>query len=655
MATTENEYYLRTILLLAEGGSYISKQVLYRELSGDLNKLLKQFEHKLKHELHEKQIEKLFPRNGNTSVDTWDLQMLIIVVLRLFHNTLRYEDKRNLQYIKMLRHEVQAHSPSVTLDDVQYENIKDQLTDALTSIASGFGENVQKECRSFINKYTSGPLDVMSARECLKQLQNNDVLFKQVLEKVESSKTDICTRLNATEKSLSDDVKNVSQQVTDLEKTLIEQLQRLDAGTYRKKIKVGMHVELSLGGPTEEWILLMERTLNDVFNEAYKTSGGKFEDIKKKVEELLEDIKQNTTISFKGSKTMCIILMFECFAYSGLLDFLQYLTSQKYQRRLSALTETLSTHFKVDFPVTATSTISPSCLQNALDDLAEHERERREAEKCQVNPNGEYKKSLKLAMECSSVEDLEYLWNMFQQGGAAHYLDRIADMLTEYSGERITLSSSIDLEAFKEALEDTVRSDAGADCGTSKNTEAGAVDMLDKSDEQFICFYVEDYQEEETVCHKSSQMIENLAQFDASFENIRRVFVYKYPLTPFSLLNFLLYGTFIVFETKKWWWSIEKTSDGITIQRSKFRDDILKRYRHTTRKHGNTLEKSTEGYSSIIELMNWLNRTGELNKKYNYLTSNCTTFANVVLDFVTIPRPQKKSGVDQTSGNICKW
>ncbi|XP_053382767.1 uncharacterized protein LOC123541458 isoform X2 [Mercenaria mercenaria] len=469
MATTENEYYIRAILLLVEGGCYISKKVLYREHSGDINKLLNSFKRELKRELHEKQIEKLFPPNGNTIVDTWDLQMLIIVVLRLFHNSLKREDIRKLRDLKLLRNEVQAHSSSVTLDVVQYEDIKDELTDALTSLASGFGENVQQECRSFINKYTSGPLDVMSAREYLKQLQNYDVLFKQVLEKIDSSKNDICTRLNATQKCLSDDVKNVSQQVTDLEKTLIEQLQRLDAGTCRKKIKVGMHVELSLGGPTEEWILLMERTLNDVFNEAYKTSGGKFEDIKKRVEDLLEVIKQNTTINYNGSNIKCIILMFECFTYSGLLDLLQYLTSQKYQRRLDGLTETLSTHFEVDIPVTATSTISPECLQNALDDL-KCEREKQETENCHSHPTDESKKSLKLAMECSSVEDLVYLWKMFQQGGAAYYLDRIADKLSEYFGKRITLSSSLNLEEFKKALEDTLESAEDADVGASNIT-----------------------------------------------------------------------------------------------------------------------------------------------------------------------------------------
>ncbi|XP_053392307.1 uncharacterized protein LOC128554989 [Mercenaria mercenaria] len=243
--------------------------------------------------------------------------------------------------------------------------------------------------------------------------------------------------------------------VLDLEKNLTERLQGLDAETCRKKIKViGIDVELSLGGPTEEWIRLMERTLNDVFNAAYKKSGGQFENIKKGVEKLLEDINQNTTISFKGSKTMCIILMFECSTYSGLLDLLQYLTSQKYHRRLGVLAETLSTHFNVDIPVMATSKILPASLQNALDNLAECEQKKQNAENCHSHHGDEYKKSLKLGIECSSVEDLVYTWKMFQQGGAAHYLDNIADTLSEYSGKKITLSSSLNMEEFKTALED---------------------------------------------------------------------------------------------------------------------------------------------------------------------------------------------------------
>ncbi|XP_053382777.1 uncharacterized protein LOC128549655 [Mercenaria mercenaria] len=301
MATAENEYYIRAILLLVEGGSYISKKILYREHFGDLDKSLKRLERELKHEFHEKQIDKLFPQTGNTMVDTWDLQMLIKVVLRLFHNSLKREDIRNLRVLKWLWNEVQAHSPSVTLDAVQYEDINDQLTDALTSLAAGFEKNVQQECRSIINKYTSGPLDVMSSRECLKQLQNNAVLVKEILEKIESSKDDICTRLDATQKSLPDDAKNIRQHMTDVENTLIEQLQKLDVGTCRKKIKVGTHEEVSLGGPTEEWIQLMKRSLNDVLSKADKTSGGTFEDIKKRVEELLEDIKQiDSTISVEA-------------------------------------------------------------------------------------------------------------------------------------------------------------------------------------------------------------------------------------------------------------------------------------------------------------------------------------------------------------------
>ncbi|XP_064635068.1 uncharacterized protein LOC135492490 [Lineus longissimus] len=124
-------------------------------------------------------------------------------------------------------------------------------------------------------------------------------------------------------------------------------------------------------------------------------------------------------------------------------------------------------------------------------------------------------------------------------------------------------------------------------------------------------------------------------------EKIRTVTAYKIPLSEKQLTFVLVYHLFIVFETDAWWWSIEKNSEGLTIQRSKKQEAVRDSYRQAPRLSKDqtywkiTEVKSKAGNKTIKELIAWLEEEKWLNRTYHYLSSNCQHFGNAVFNYVS--------------------
>lgn len=66
-------------------------------------------------------------------------------------------------------------------------------------------------------------------------------------------------------------------------------------------------------------------------------------------------------------------------------------------------------------------------------------------------------------------------------------------------------------------------------------------------------------------------------------ETIINISVYKTPLNENQWTNLYLHHKYICFETEKWYWSIEKNDEGLTIQRSKELKDVRDCYRQSYR------------------------------------------------------------------------
>ncbi|XP_053389042.1 uncharacterized protein LOC128552068 [Mercenaria mercenaria] len=231
MATEENTYFLRSFLLLVEGGLYSSRETLGRECQkagGNLDALLKQCENKLKHEFHGKHYDKLFPQYGTTDINKWDLQLSVGVLINVFGRSLSLTEKQKLRALRDLRNEIYMHCASASLDQKKYEEVQEELEDIITTLAATFDKPVRDRCSAYITQFATGPLDGV--------------------------KPSIAT------------LNGFSQ-------------------TCQKKLKIGLHTELVVGGPSDYWINLCEHTLDTILNnaESMASEGAGFEEIEKNV------------------------------------------------------------------------------------------------------------------------------------------------------------------------------------------------------------------------------------------------------------------------------------------------------------------------------------------------------------------------------------
>ncbi|KAH3721493.1 hypothetical protein DPMN_064421 [Dreissena polymorpha] len=117
-------------------------------------------------------------------------------------------------------------------------------------------------------------------------------------------------------------------------------------------------------------------------------------------------------------------------------------------------------------------------------------------------------------------------------------------------------------------------------------------------------------------------------------EDILRVNVYEVPLYKWQITKPLLFHMFVVFETQNWWWSIDKDSNGITLQRSKRSDAALYTIRQKRRLPGVQMMLRDEGNMSMHTLLYRLYLAGELKKEYDNNDRNCKHFATSVFNKV---------------------
>ena len=151
---------------------------------------------------------------------------------------------------------------------------------------------------------------------------------------------------------------------------------------------------------------------------------------------------------------------------------------------------------------------------------------------------------------------------------------------------------------------------------------------------------------------KKDRIVSRLkALLDTEGENdtICNIWVYKTPLIDFSLTNVFLYHSFVVYETYNWcrdlnkfiqfWWSIEKNSEGITIQRGEKKTSVVNKYRQKHRPTTLLWWAPVEvihdtGRKTMGELVDILVTENLLNDQYDLINSNCKHFAKVLFDEV---------------------
>lgn len=126
----------------------------------------------------------------------------------------------------------------------------------------------------------------------------------------------------------------------------------------------------------------------------------------------------------------------------------------------------------------------------------------------------------------------------------------------------------------------------------------------------------------ETFLKKFNQLV-------GADECITEMWLYSHPLYSWQLTSLIMYHAFVLIRSNNWYWTIEKNSSGIIIQRSKVWKDVIDYIQKEKRVRPVTIWKRANGVGTFRGLMHWLHNNSELYFEYNitHWYSTCQGFA----------------------------
>ena len=143
-----------------------------------------------------------------------------------------------------------------------------------------------------------------------------------------------------------------------------------------------------------------------------------------------------------------------------------------------------------------------------------------------------------------------------------------------------------------------------------------------------------EYQINKEGHHTAKQKMENLFDDDI----IVKIEAYKTPLHQAQHMQNLLYHEFIVIKTQgEWWWSIEKNTEEIAVQRSKQKGLVKDRLRRNKRNTPIDLikEQDLPNHPKLSDLVQWMWESDQTTKTYHVVFKNCKDFAEGLYEAIT--------------------
>ena len=181
------------------------------------------------------------------------------------------------------------------------------------------------------------------------------------------------------------------------------------------------------------------------------------------------------------------------------------------------------------------------------------------------------------------------------------------------------------------------------------------IDGIDGSKWKNVLFFNPEAEKSKTKSSAYSisadELRTKLASIVDAGEKIKEVTAYKEKILRWPFTDIFYYHMFVIFKTARWFWSIEKLTMGITIQRSKFLNGV-RGHRRFRRRSGIQCVEKDAGNASVGDLINWLWQEDELNNNYVFISSDCRHFGEKVYDYLS---SYKRFDISQSSTvNKCK-
>lgn len=117
-----------------------------------------------------------------------------------------------------------------------------------------------------------------------------------------------------------------------------------------------------------------------------------------------------------------------------------------------------------------------------------------------------------------------------------------------------------------------------------------------------------------------------LAQYVNPFEEILAVWLFKCKMYDWQLSSFFLHHAFIVVQTHGYFWSLEKTSSDITIQRSRYIECVRDKCKRQNRRKVHQVDAGRSRVR-MMEIVRLMCENHELKRRYHGFKENCQDFA----------------------------
>ena len=126
-------------------------------------------------------------------------------------------------------------------------------------------------------------------------------------------------------------------------------------------------------------------------------------------------------------------------------------------------------------------------------------------------------------------------------------------------------------------------------------------------------------------------------------EKLKEMRLYKVPLVEWQLTQVVFNHQFVVIDSSSWWWSIERDSEKILLQRSKF-PYVVRNYNEGFLRKFPVVEIKRGDCKGIMKnLIEFLHCKGELKTEYDLVLNNCKIFANNVFDRFVVEGTVKRT------------
>lgn len=362
MLSSENECFIRFILLLIRGGTVVVRQIVQWGLDrqhSTVTDFLQNNREAIKNstQLTRQQKNFLHPKVRQAAdLLQWDISLLVAFAINFLKPVLNTTEVKILEKIRAFRNTYQGHPKDARMDLNTFSQVWTKLTLMITTIAHNMDEPEQNMLLTLVETSANENLELSAAIEELRFHSRMDVMTDTLLKRMET---------------LKDSITSCHQDVQEVLKTnagLKAQLEEVIAELKQEKVIQTIYGEFRITAKTKHVIAKVEERLL----EACQPSNGNSELVESAVVAKMETfIKTVEDMGVKVEKIEkgSIIFAFECSTLSAINELMKYFQSKELRALLDELEKLLENETQAAVSIEAF--IHPEPVQKILEKYSE--------------------------------------------------------------------------------------------------------------------------------------------------------------------------------------------------------------------------------------------------------------------------------------------